>query len=122
MRRIFGILAGVALAMTAGVGEAAADCTFSRPPFCGGCSIDIAITVSGGSACRFASRFSGGVVSTTTLVRPKHGIFAHANAYDLAYQVQPGYKGADYFEYEVVYLDRSGGKQRVVLRNSVTSN
>ena len=121
MRRIFGILAGAALAVTAGVGTAAADCTTDRLIYCGGCTLDQNVVVTGDTPCRFASRFGGGgVVSTKTLVRPQHGIFARAAVYDYAYQVRPGYKGTDYFEYEVIYKTASGLQQRVVIRGHVT--
>ncbi|MDR3496422.1 MAG: hypothetical protein P4L82_17620 [Ancalomicrobiaceae bacterium] len=120
MRAIFGILMSAATMMTAGIGEAAAGCNFDRLVYCGGCTIDQTIVVTDDTPCRFASHFTGGVVSTKTLVRAQHGLFARAAVYDYAYQVRPGYKGTDYFEYEVVYNTPSGQPQRVVIRGHVT--
>jgi len=47
MRGIFGILIGAALTMTAGIGQAAAECTMERLIYCGGCTLDQHGTVTG---------------------------------------------------------------------------
>jgi len=106
----------------AGPGPAEADCVITPVMLCAGCTVDRPIDITGGTPCRLPQRFFGGVVSTTVKVKPKHGIFAHSDASDLGFLINPGYVGTDYFEYEIVYNDRNGAQAHVNVRTTVTSH
>jgi hypothetical protein len=105
-----------------GFAEAAeAGCTLQDITYCDGCTLDQQMAITQFDACRIYPVFPNGIISSKTLVKPKHGAFGHSNASDFAYQVQKGYVGEDYFEYEFVYREQTGAKSRVVVRTHVIS-
>ncbi len=105
-----------------GLGQAAeAGCTLQDIQYCDGCTLDQQMAITRFDLCRIYPVFPDGIISSKTLVKPKHGVFGHSNASDFAYQVQKGYVGDDYFEYEFVYREQTGAKSRVVVRQHVIS-
>eukprot|EP01037_Dinobryon_pediforme_P022365 gene22365-23501_t len=102
-------------AILGGQRQAAAECRYPKIMYCDGCTVDLPFTITGGSPCRISQNFRAGIISMTTIVRPKHGIFAHASATDHAYLPEPGYRGDDYFEYEVVFRQQTGGTARTIV-------